>query len=341
MQKLAKRILIAVTATLAAIVWAAVFYGLGRNREHKAGSTETDRAGVAAPPQRPPLTDEVLDRTIGEFNSRCRATAFGPGNYAEEYCSCLFIAAAAGRTRQEGHPMCDRAARTGGGIEPSGGTAATSSTTPFPDDELDRAVGEFNARCKAMASGPGNYTSAYCSCLFAIVAAGSTRPQAHPMCDAVARTGGDAGGTAAGQSAEQQAARIMAETRSSGREFDRMTTLAQMDAWAGPEGLAIDFRDVERAVWRYVGKRVRFRGRVTYLRESPGEVLMQANVCRNGTDCNLIVWHPLGQGQHTRAREGDWIWIYGFVLDEYAYTSQAGWDLSAPRVAMVGSMIAR
>ncbi len=141
---------------------------------------------------------------------------------------------------------------------------------------------------------------------------------------------------------EDPKAKILAKVRAEQRVFRKFKTRKECDAWVGPAGLALTYQDLNQAVWRYVGKRVRFRGKVFNARETREYAMFQIDACRGFENCNLMVVYPYGPGvTGTRVREGDRLWVYGYVLDEYRYTSTAGYQLAAPRIAMVGGIIFR
>ena len=218
---------------------------------------------------------------------------------------------------------------------------------PPSDAELESAIAEFQSRCERKLR--SDKAELKCNCLLIMLATELDRAKADLICMKEA----SASALLLSRSelladkvevseADKQKEEILAKTISDRDEFFRVNSLTHWDGWVGKAGLKLDFRDLERAVWRHIGERVRFRGKAYNVSESPEGVLLQLDACMGNQSCDLIATMPFGGGTDgTNIRKGDKVWVYGYVLDEYAYESTTGRQMKVPRIAAVGAFPAR
>lgn len=91
---------------------------------------------------------------------------------------------------------------------------------------------------------------------------------------------------------------------------------------------AISFKELEKNPDGHAGERVKYVGEVVQIMENYGVSSIRMDVGSNFGD-TIYVSYP----GTTSAVEGSTITVYGVVDGSYTYTSQAGWDISLPKVS--------
>lgn len=89
----------------------------------------------------------------------------------------------------------------------------------------------------------------------------------------------------------------------------------------------ISFKELEKNPDGHAGERVKYTGEVVQIMENYGVSSIRMDVASNFGD-TIYVSYP----GTTSAVEGSTITVYGVIDGSYTYTSQAGWDISLPKV---------
>ncbi|MDO5835805.1 MAG: hypothetical protein Q4P17_04790 [Methanobacterium sp.] len=90
---------------------------------------------------------------------------------------------------------------------------------------------------------------------------------------------------------------------------------------------SISFKELEKNPDGHSGERVKYTGEVVQIMENYGVSSIRMDVGSNFGD-TIYVSYP----GTTSAVEGSTITVYGVVDGSYTYTSQAGWEISLPKV---------
>jgi len=90
----------------------------------------------------------------------------------------------------------------------------------------------------------------------------------------------------------------------------------------------ISFKELEKNPDGHSGERVKYTGEVVQIMENYGVSSIRMDVGSNFGD-TIYVSYP----GTTSAVEGSTITVYGVVDGSYTYTSQAGWEISLPKIS--------
>ncbi|SEN02801.1 hypothetical protein [Lihuaxuella thermophila] len=97
--------------------------------------------------------------------------------------------------------------------------------------------------------------------------------------------------------------------------------------------ITVKYGQLEKSPDKYIGKNVKFRGQVLEIQESNGIGFMRIAVTYRGYDIwdfNDVVW--VNYFGSTDAVEEDIVTVYGTMMEQKTYTSQAGWTITIPQM---------
>lgn len=94
--------------------------------------------------------------------------------------------------------------------------------------------------------------------------------------------------------------------------------------------ITIDYKQLEKNKNRDVGKVAKFKGQIVQILEDGDYTVIRLSVAQAswGWDSNAILW--VEYAGTTEFVEDDIITVYGRMMGEHSYQSQAGWDISVP-----------
>lgn len=94
--------------------------------------------------------------------------------------------------------------------------------------------------------------------------------------------------------------------------------------------ITIDYKQLEKNKNRDVGKLAKFKGQIVQILEEGDYTVIRLSVAQDswGWDTNAILW--VEYAGTTEFVQDDVITVYGRMMGEHSYQSQAGWDISVP-----------
>ena len=94
--------------------------------------------------------------------------------------------------------------------------------------------------------------------------------------------------------------------------------------------ITIDYKQLEKNKNKDVGKVAKFKGQIVQILEDGNYTVIRLSVAQAswGWDSNAILW--VEYDGTTEFVQDDVITVYGRMMGEHSYQSQAGWDISVP-----------
>lgn len=128
--------------------------------------------------------------------------------------------------------------------------------------------------------------------------------------------------------AEEEAKRVAAE-EAERKEREAQEAKEKEEAFANS---TIEFKHLNKGADRYAGEAVRFRGEIVQIQEDGEGSTIRLAVTQTsyGWSSNdiIMLYYP----EMTEFFTDDVVTVDGYVVGDYTYTSQAGWDITVPLI---------